>query len=179
MFRKLAEEGSKLGIKAKEEYWGKGKLVPDEITIKLVEEMLSKPEYEKGVILDGFPRTIEQAKAFDELMNKDYLVINLDVSEETLLDRATGRRVCKKCGTPFHIRNVPPKVEGICDECGGELEQREDSKPEMFKERLKVYEEQTKPLLDFYGDRVLNVDGEGTPQPIFERTVEAIEKALE
>ncbi|MEE9525463.1 MAG: nucleoside monophosphate kinase [Candidatus Woesearchaeota archaeon] len=175
VFRELAEEGNELGLKAKKEYLDKGELVPDDVVIELVKEMLKKAEYEKGFIMDGFPRTVEQAQALDKSVT-DYLIIKLEVSNETLLDRASGRRMCKKCKTPFHIRNVPPKVEGKCDKCGGELIQRDDDKPEVFNERLKVYNEETKPVLGYYGSRVIKVSGEGTPDPIFERVKAAIEK---
>ncbi|MBW2995728.1 nucleoside monophosphate kinase [Candidatus Woesearchaeota archaeon] len=177
MFRQLAEEGSKLGLEAKEKYLEKGKLVPDDVTIKLVKEMLDKPEYRVGFIMEGFPRTIDQAKALDKILGPTYLMIKLDVNEETLVDRASGRRMCKRCKAIYHIRNVPPKKEGICDKCGGELYQREDSKPEIFRERLRVYNEETKPVLSYYGARVVKVNGEGTPQPIFERVVNAIKKS--
>ncbi len=176
MFRQLAEEGSEVGIMARDKYWGKGLLVPDDITIKLLKEMISKPEYEKGFFMDGFPRTIDQAKELDKILGKDYLIVNFEISHETLVDRASGRRVCEGCGAIYHIRNVPPKKEGVCDKCGGKLQQRKDDKPEIFKERLTVYNKQTKPVLDYYGDRVINVDGEGTPQPIFERVVKVLEK---
>jgi adenylate kinase len=177
MFKQLADEGSKLGLEAKEKYLSKGKLVPDDVTIKLVKEMLDKPEYRRGFIMDGFPRTADQSKALDKIVGATYLIIKLDVSHETLLDRASGRRTCKKCKTPYHIRNVPPKKQGICDKCGGKLEQRKDDKPEIFKGRLNIYEQETKPILNYYGARVISVNGEGTPQPIFDRVVKAIEKS--
>lgn len=167
MFRQLAEEGSELGIKAKE-YWEKGLLVPDEITVKLVREMLSKPKYKNGFVMEGFPRTVAQAKALDGIAKVDK-IINFEASEETLVDRASGRRICRKCGAIYHIRNLPPKKEGICDKCGGEIYQRDDDRPEIFKERLKVYRKQTKPMIDFYKDKGLlaEIDANGPPEEVF------------
>jgi len=176
IFRRLAEEGSELGVKARDMYWKHGKLVPDDITIKLVEEMLTKPEYQKGFIMEGFPRTVDQAKALDDILHRDYMLINLDVSDETLQDRVEGRIVCsnKKCSAIYHVRNMPPKQEGICDKCRSPLYKREDDKPEVFKQRLEVYNKQTKPVLKYYKKRVIHVSGEDNVDSIVARIKQVI-----
>lgn len=165
MFRQLASEGNPLGVEARDKYWGKGNLVPDDITIKLVEERLKKDDCKSGFILDGFPRTIPQAEALEKIVNIDY-VIDIESSDEIIIKRLTSRRQCsnRKCGRIYGI-DVPPKEEGICDVCKEKLYQRNDDKEEVIRERLSVYEAQTKPLISFYQPRGLLhiVNGE---QPI-------------
>ncbi|MDX8047351.1 adenylate kinase [Gracilibacillus sp. S3-1-1] len=156
MFRLAIKEGTELGQKAKS-FMDQGALVPDEVTIGIVKERLSKDDCKKGFLLDGFPRTIAQAEALDELLTSmgrsiDY-VIHVDVPKDDLVERLTGRRVCPECGTTYHVLYNPPKVEGICDKDGAQLIQREDDKPETVKNRLAVNLEQTQPMLDFYSNK--------------------------
>lgn len=172
MFRAAISEGTELGLKAKS-YMDQGALVPDEVTIGIVRERLSKPDCENGFLLDGFPRTVPQAEALDELLaemgRKIEHVINIEVDPEELVKRLTGRRICKVCGTSYHLQFNPPKVEGVCDKDGGELYQREDDNPETVKNRLEVNMTQTAPLLDFYkATGVLsNINGQQDIQNVF------------
>ncbi len=179
MLRAAVAEGTELGKKAKE-YMDKGQLVPDEVVIGIVKERLSKPDCEKGFILDGFPRTVPQAEALDKILEEmgkriDY-VINIVVPDEEILKRLTGRRTCKKCGAMYHVIYNPPKQEGVCDKCGGELYQRDDDKEETIKNRLKVYAEQTAPLVDYYRKKGVLVDIDGTKSinEIFEDILKAL-----
>lgn len=153
MFREAIKQGTPLG-KLAASYINDGHLVPDDVTIGLVKERLSRPDCAKGYLLDGFPRTIPQAEALEKISKEigreiEY-VINIDTPKEELVNRICGRRVCKKCGAPYHITNVKPKVDGVCDICGGELVQRPDDNEEALNTRLEAYTKQTKPLLDFY-----------------------------
>ena len=161
LFREAYEKGTEVGVMAKEKYWGKGELVPDDITIRIVEERLKQPDCEKGFILDGFPRTIAQAEALERITDIDK-VINFYADDSVLIQRISGRRICRKCRAIFHIKNIIPKVEGICDKCGGELYQREDEKPDIVKERLKEYGKKTKPLIDFYREKGLLAEIDGS-----------------
>ena len=158
MFREAIKEGTDLGKLAKS-YLDSGNLVPDEVTIGLVKERLSKPDCENGFLLDGFPRTLGQAQALKELskeINRPVqVVVNLDCDNDELVRRISGRRVCKNCGAPYHITNMKPKVEGVCDLCGGPLYQRKDDNEEALKVRLHHYVVDTKPLLDFYQEEGL------------------------
>ena len=164
MFREAVAAQTETG-KLAESYMKRGDLVPDSVTIKIVEERLSKPDCENGFLLDGFPRTIPQAEALEELTNKIgrsiNLVINIDVPNEELIRRICGRRVCKKCGAPYHIETMKPKVEGVCDVCGGPLFQRPDDNEDALKVRLDHYVKDTKPLLNFYSAKglVSTIDG--------------------
>lgn len=156
MFRLAIKEGTDLGNKAKA-FMDQGELVPDEVTIGIVKERLSKSDCENGFLLDGFPRTIAQAEALQTLLidlnqTIDH-VIHVDVPEENLVERLTGRRVCPTCGTTYHMLYNPPANEGVCDKDSTPLIQREDDKPETVKKRLAVNVKQTKPLLDFYQDK--------------------------
>jgi len=139
---------TKLGNLMKE-YSDKGKLGPDEIMIKILAKRLKKPDCEKGCILDGFPRTIKQAKALEKISKID-LVINLNVPDQIIIKRLSNRLTCKKCGTIYNKLTLKPKKDNICDECGGELYQREDDKPEVIQERLNVYRKKTEPLIEYY-----------------------------
>jgi Adenylate kinase (EC 2.7.4.3) len=153
IMRQAISDGTELGLKVKE-FVGKGLLVPDEIVIQIIEERLKKDDTKNGFILDGFPRTIPQAVALDELFQKintqNYKVIWLDVPDEEIVKRISGRRTCKNCQAVYNIYFNPPKVDGICDVCGGELFIREDDKEEKVKKRLEVFREQTLPLIDYY-----------------------------
>ncbi|HFC98063.1 MAG TPA: adenylate kinase [Thermosulfurimonas dismutans] len=179
MFREHLSKGTELGKKAKE-YMDKGQLVPDEIVLGMVEERLKQPDCEKGFILDGFPRTVPQAEALDEMLAKwgkkiDF-AIAIEVPDEELVKRLTGRRTCKNCGMMYHIIFKPPKVEGKCDACGGELYQRADDNEETVRNRLKVYHESTAPLIEYYEKKgVLHrIDGTGSIDEIFERIVKIL-----
>ncbi|MCD6575791.1 MAG: adenylate kinase [Nanoarchaeota archaeon] len=133
-------------------YQDSGELVPDEIVIQILKKRLEQDDAKNGFILDGFPRTLAQAKALETITNID-VVINLDVPEEILIKRLSARRQCKKCGAIYNLLYLKPKVDGICDKCGGELYQRDDDKPEAIKERLRVYHEKTAPLIDYYKEK--------------------------
>lgn len=153
MFRAAMKEGTELGLKAKS-FMDKGELVPDEVTIGIVRERLSKEDCQKGFLLDGFPRTVPQAEALETLLVElnrsiDYC-INIDVDKNILMERLTGRRICKDCGATYHLVFNPPAHEGKCDRCGGELYQRADDNAETVQNRLDVNIKQSKPLLDFY-----------------------------
>jgi len=148
LFHKAIRNQTELGKKVKG-YVSRGELVPDEIVIKLVKERLRKDDCKNGFFLDGFPRAIIQAQALHKFKNIDK-VLNFFASEAEIISRLSGRRTCKKCGTIFHIRNKPPKKDGICDICGGELYQRTDETSEVIRNRLRVYHEKTKPLIDYY-----------------------------
>ena len=162
MFREAIKNHTKLGDEAKG-YMQKGLLVPDEVTIGLVRERLAKDDCKDGYLLDGFPRNIAQAKALkeigEELNRQIKFVIDISVPESILKDRICGRRVCKVCGAPYHITNMKPKVEGICDLCGGELIQRKDDTEEALKVRLDEYHTQTEPLIKYYKSILHIVDG--------------------
>ena len=153
MFRKAIREETELGKKAKS-FMDRGELVPDEVTVGIVKERLSEDDAKKGFLLDGFPRTIDQAEALNDIMsdlNREIeAVINIEVPEEELMNRLTGRRICEKCGTTYHLVFNPPKVEGVCDLDGGKLYQREDDNPETVSNRLKVNIKQSKPILEYY-----------------------------
>ncbi len=165
MFRAAIKEETPLGLEAKS-FMDKGELVPDEVTIGIVRERLGKPDCEKGFLLDGFPRTVAQADALENILSDlsrkiDY-VINIDVDQEILMERLTGRRICKSCGATYHLVFNPPTKEGECDRCGGELYQREDDNEATVKNRLDVNIKQTKPLLDFYENKgyLRNINGQ-------------------
>jgi adenylate kinase len=156
MVREEIKAQTQLGKMIKE-YSDKGELVPDEIIIKLLAKRLRKPDCEKGCILDGFPRTSKQAEALDKISKID-LVINLDVPDEIIIQRLSNRLTCKKCGTIYNRLTLKPERDNICDECGGELYQREDDKPEVIQERLNVYRKKTEPLIEYYKKKSLLKD---------------------
>lgn len=165
MFRAAVKEGTPLGKKAKE-YMDRGELVPDEVVVGMVRERLSKPDCGKGFLLDGFPRTVAQAEALDETLRELKMeldaVINVAVPRERLMQRLTGRRVCRNCGANYNIWFNKPKEEGKCDQCGGELYQRSDDTETTVANRLDVYEAQTRPLIEYYEQRGLlkNINGD-------------------
>ena len=172
IFRANINEGTELGKKAKE-YMDQGKLVPDELTCDLVVDRIAQDDAAKGYVLDGFPRTIPQAEVLDAELTKlgdaiDY-AINVDVPDENIVRRMSGRRACLKCGATYHIVSIPPKKEGICDNCGSELVIRDDDKPETVQKRLNVYHEQTQPLIDFYSNKGIlkSVDGTQPMERVF------------
>ena len=179
LFRQALKQGTELGLKAKS-YMEKGVLVPDEITIRLVLERMLAPEGEGGVILDGFPRNLEQAEALDKVLAQQAKAIDkvvyIKVSEEELLKRLSGRWVCRDCQAPYHAIDSPPKVGGKCDRCGGELYQRPDDTVDTVKKRLEVYFAQTVPLIDYYAQagKLLEVDGEGGVDEVGMRVVAAL-----
>ena len=173
MFRQAIKDQTELGVKAKQ-YMDAGGLVPDEVTIGIVKDRLSQADCEKGFLLDGFPRTVAQAEALDEMlasMDKkiDY-VINVEVPEEILMERLTGRRVSPTSGRTYHVIFNPPKVEGVCDVDGSELIQRDDDKPETVKKRLEVNVAQAQPLIDFYTAKgtLQNINGEQDINVVYE-----------
>ena len=179
MLREAVAAGTPLGREAKR-FMDQGALVPDEVVIGLVDERLSRPDAGPGYVLDGFPRTVAQSEALDALLRglgQDLdRVVFFDVSRDELLRRLTGRRICRQCGTAFHLVSAPPKAEGRCDQCGGELYQRDDDAEGTVGRRLDVYQTQTAPLLDYYRTRglLVRVVGEG---PV-DRVAAAIQKAV-
>lgn len=180
MLREHRAKGTELGKKA-QEYMDKGQLVPDEIILGMVKERLSQADCEKGFILDGFPRTVAQAEALDNILaemgKKLDFALALVVPDELLVERLTGRRTCKSCGMMYHIKYKPPKVEGKCDHCGGELYQRPDDNEETVRNRLMVYHESTAPLIDYYKKRGIlkEVDGSKSIEEITTQLISILE----
>lgn len=181
MFRAAIKEGTEMGKKAKE-YMDKGALVPDEVVVGMVKDRLSKPDCAGGFLLDGFPRTLEQARALDATLKEMDIkldgVINIAVPREKLMARLTGRRVCKGCGASYHIMFNKPKVEGKCNSCGGELYQRSDDNEEAVSNRLDVYEAQTQPLIDYYTQQglLLNINGDQEINKVLQDILAALKK---
>ena len=176
IFRANIKNGTELGKKAKE-YMDQGALVPDELTCDLVMDRIQQDDCKNGFVLDGFPRTIPQAEALDAALGKinekmDY-AIDVDVPDENIVNRMSGRRACLNCGATYHLISIPPKVEGICDRCGSEIVLREDDKPETVQKRLKVYHEQTQPLIDYYKNQGIlkSVDGTQPMDEVFKAIV--------
>ena len=179
IFRENIKNETELGKLAKS-YIDSGKLVPDEVTTNLILNRIEKDDCKNGYILDGFPRNLVQAEGLEKsLLNNskkiDY-VIYVFADENKIVDRLTGRRVCEKCGTPYHIRTLKSKVEGICDLCGGKLIQRKDDTEEVIRDRLKVYNEQTKPLIDYYRKKGIlrEVDGFDTVENVFNNVIKVL-----
>lgn len=173
MFRSAIKEGTELGKKAKE-YMDQGALVPDEVTIGIVKERLMKDDCKKGFLLDGFPRTLSQAESLEQLLSEldtkiDH-VLHIDVPEEKLVERLSGRWICPTCGTAYHVTFNPPEKEGVCDKDGSALTQRDDDKPETVKNRLAVNLEQMQPLLDFYEKKgyLSRIDGDQNIDKVFQ-----------
>jgi len=179
LFRQALAKGTELGLQAKS-YMEQGKLVPDQITIKMVLERIKAPDCQGGILLDGFPRNVEQARALDEALKKQNKAIDravyIKVSEEELLKRLTGRWICRNCQTPYHEVNSPPNVAGKCDKCGGELYQRADDNTVTIKKRLQVFFAETAPLIDYYSGagKLSEVQGEGSTEEISERIISAL-----
>ncbi len=176
ILRESVKNRTTLGLKAKS-YLDKGKLVPDDVIIDVVKERLSMEDCKNGFILDGFPRTIPQAEALNSHA-PDVRVININVDESELVKRLSGRRVCRKCGANYHIIYSPPKNEGICDMCGGELYQRDDDTEDTIKARLQIYKNQTAPLIDYYKKKkvLFTVSGKGSIQDIFNEILKVLGK---
>jgi adenylate kinase len=172
LFRYNLKNETELGLKAKV-YMDKGDLVPDDVTIAMVLDRLSREDCAKGALLDGFPRTLAQAEALDVALAKNGngidLVLNIQVPTKELISRVTGRRLCRSCGTSYHIKFKLPKEEDVCDKCGGELYQRDDDTEATARRRLEVYDAQTKPLIDYYGNKGSLADIDGN-KPIDEVT---------
>jgi len=172
MFRAAMKEGTELGLKAKS-FMDKGELVPDEVTIGIVRERLNKEDCGQGFLLDGFPRTVAQAEALEKILadsgRRINYVINIEVDRSILMERLTGRRICKNCGATYHLVFNPPAVSGVCDRCGGELYQRADDNEETVENRLEVNVKQTQPLLDFYQDKgyLKNINGQQHIDEVF------------
>ena len=172
IFRANIKNGTELGMEAKK-YMDQGLLVPDELTVRILLDRVAQDDCKNGYVLDGFPRTIPQAEVLDSELTKlgdhiDY-AINVDVPDENIVKRMSGRRACLTCGATYHTEHVPPKKEGICDVCGSELVLRDDDKPETVKNRLNVYHEQTQPLIDFYTEKgvLKTVDGTVPMEEVF------------
>jgi adenylate kinase len=181
IFRELIKGNTELGKKVKG-YVEKGLLVPDEVVIEVLKDRLSKIPKGQGFILDGFPRTLDQAKMLDKITNND-VILMLDVPDGIIIERLSSRRLCKNCGEVYNVRFLKPKVEGVCDKCGGSLYQRADDNPEVIKKRLQVYQEQTKPLIEFFKEKKIPFVVSGTksldqpPEPIVAKLLEDL-KAL-
>ena len=181
IFRANIKNGTELGKEAKK-YMDQGLLVPDELTVKILLDRVAQDDCKNGYVLDGFPRTIPQAevldKALTELGDKIDYAINVDVPDENIIKRMSGRRACVTCGATYHIVHIPPKKEGVCDTCGSELILRDDDKPETVKNRLDVYHKQTQPLIDFYNAKGIlkSVDGTVDMKDVFAAIVAILEK---
>ena len=181
MLRDNVRNNTELGNLAKS-YMDAGNLVPDDVIIAMVEKKLQEDDCQKGYLLDGFPRTLVQAEAFEKIENKIgkpvECVIALEVGFDTLVERITGRRICPKCGAIYHIHNKPSKIEGICDVCGSELTQRKDDTVEQLTVRMDGYEKSTKPVIDFYDKRgiVSYIDASQETAAVFEKVKEALSK---
>lgn len=179
IFRANIKNGTELGKKAKE-YMDKGALVPDELTCDLVVDRIHQDDCTNGFVLDGFPRTIPQAEALDAALSKDNetmdYAIDIEVPDENIVKRMGGRRACVNCGATYHIVSAPPKVEGVCDHCGGNLTIRDDDKPETVKKRLTVYHDQTQPLIDYYRKAGIlhSVDGTQPLDDVFSEIVKVL-----
>lgn len=177
LLRKAVADKTPLGLKVKS-YLDQGKLGPDRLIVQIIKERIAKPDCKNGYILDGFPRTMAQAYELEKITQVD-LVLNIVVDPDALLERAVGRRVCPKDGAVYHIKYNPPvKVPGKCDKCGSVLKQREDDKEETVRERLRVYREQTEPLIAYYKGKckLVDIDGAGGIESVFSQMVVAIEK---
>jgi len=179
IFREEIKQNTLLGRKVAD-FVNKGVLVPDEITIEILKKRISEPNSQKGFILDGYPRTIEQAKAL-EMIAKIDAVIRIIVPEWIIIERLSNRRICSNCGEVYNLRYLKPKIEGVCDKCGGQLYQREDDKPEVIKERLKVYEKQTQPLIEYYKKKIPVIEVETPrietpPETIIEKMINKLKK---
>ena len=179
IFRKNIKEGTDLGKKAKE-YMDQGLLVPDELTVGLVTDRITQDDCKNGFMLDGFPRNVAQAQQLGQYLNSVDLaldrVINIEVDKDILVGRAVGRRICKSCGATYHVEFNPPKVDGTCDVCGGELYQRADDNEETVSKRIQVYLDETKPLADYYSNEgiIANINGEQSIDKVFADIVDAL-----
>ncbi len=183
ILRANIKKNNELGIEAKK-YIDRGLLVPDDLVVHLVKARIAEEDCKKGYILDGFPRTIPQAEALDKQLesvnDKVNIVINIAVSNEGIIKRMSGRRACLKCGATYHIEHNPPKVEGICDVCNSELVLRDDDKPETVANRLEVYQEETKPLIDYYTNKniLVTIDGLRPIEVVTQDIISSIERGV-
>jgi adenylate kinase len=184
IFRKNLKENTALGLKAKE-YMDKGLLVPDELVVELVQDRLTQEDCKTGFMLDGFPRTVVQAEALDDVLASMNMglsaVLNIEVDQDLLLQRITGRRICRSCGATYHVHFNPSKQEGVCDLCGGALYQRDDDVEATVAKRLEVYNEQTQPLIEFYKKTgvLKDINGQQNIDSVFEDIKKALEGAQE
>ncbi|MGI5894538.1 MAG: adenylate kinase [Candidatus Merdivicinus sp.] len=176
ILREAIKNGTALGMEAKT-YMDGGKLVPDEIVINILKERLAQDDCQNGFILDGFPRTVPQAEALDQMQVRIDRVVSLEVPDETIAARLSGRRVCESCGASYHTQYKPSKQEGVCDACGGKTVQRKDDHPDTVKERLRVYHEQTEPLIDYYtkAGKLVVVEGQEEVADTSALTLKAVE----
>lgn len=179
IFREEIKRDTKLGRRVAG-YLNRGELVPDSVVIEVLKKRMSRPDAEGGFILDGFPRTVAQAEALQKIAEID-TVIRLIVPEWIIIERLSNRRVCKKCGAIYNVKYLKPKKPGVCDECGGPLYQREDDKPEVIKERLRIYEKQTQPLIAYYQGKVPFINAENnkidtSPETIVNEILEKLQK---
>ena len=179
IFRKNIKEGTELGKKAKG-FIDQGLLVPDELTVGLVTDRISQPDCKNGFMLDGFPRNVAQAQHLDEYLKEVGIsldkVVNIEVDKDILVGRAVGRRICKSCGATYHVEFNPPKVDGVCDVCGGELYQRADDNEETVSKRIQVYLDETKPLVNYYSQEgiIANINGQQSIDKVFADIVNAL-----
>lgn len=179
IFRKNIKEGTALGVEAKA-FMDRGELVPDSLVIAIVADRLREEDCQAGFLLDGFPRTVAQAEALDEVLTSMNCslnhVVNIQVDPKLLVERAVGRRICRDCGATYHIAFNPSKVEGVCDKCSGELYQRSDDNEETVSNRVRVYVEETSPLVSYYSNKgiIVNLDGEKTIEAVFEDICSAL-----
>lgn len=177
MLREAMKQGTEVG-KIAEKYMNEGNLVPPEVISDIIKERITKEDCKNGYILDGYPRNLKQVELFGEKMDEIDYIIEFDAPEELLIHRLTGRRICKSCGAVYNVFpdcDPNPKEEGRCDKCGGELYQREDDTEEAIKKRLKIYHEETEPILEKYKEKVHKVDSSDNPEAIFERVIKVIE----
>jgi adenylate kinase len=181
ILRANVRDGTELGMKAKE-YEDRGELVPDTVLIGLIRNRLNEPDCKEGYLLDGYPRTIPQADALDIILREIGkpldVVINIDVSDDSLVERLSGRRTCPTCGESYHVVFNPPEQQGVCDACGSQLYQREDDREEVIRQRLAVYNQKTKPLIDYYAKAgiLVNIDGSGTVDEVFRAVTAVMDK---
>jgi adenylate kinase len=179
MFREEIKRNTTLGKKVAD-FVNKGALVPDNIVVDILEKRIKEPNSKKGFILDGYPRTVQQAQALEKIAKID-AVIQIIVPEWIIIERLSNRRICRNCGAIYNLRFIKPQIEGICDKCGGQLYQREDDKPEVIKERLKIYEKQTQPLIEYYKRKIPVIEVETPqietpPETIVEKMIKKLKK---
>ena len=179
IFRKHIKEGTEFGVKA-QEYMNKGELVPDDLVLEIAEARLMEEDCKNGFLLDGFPRTVYQAEQLDRYLNERNLsidkVLDIDIDKQVLMTRLIGRRVCRNCGATYHVINMPPEKEGICDVCGGQLYQRSDDTAATVENRIEVYNGLTKPLVEYYEklEKLAHIDGDTGLEEVFSNIVSAI-----
>lgn len=176
IIRAALKSGTEMGLKAKS-FIDEGKLVPDDVVIGIIKDRLVEDDCKDGFILDGFPRTIPQAEALDKMGIEIDKVIDIEVADDVIIDRMSGRRVCEKCGRPYHLVSLRPKVEGVCDDCAGALIQRKDDHPDTVKARLEIYHNETEPLKDYYEKqgKLYVVEGANSVEETTRLTFEALE----